>query len=110
MLRALAEPGFAQNAKRKMLLEPADEEADRQVGGDGGDHDAENDLAVDVRAGAAGQGRQLEDAGGEDRRVARRNVNRAASSWSRPRHRPPTMVTPDRLIPANRAVICSTPT
>src|SRR6266536_1968768 len=34
--------------------------------------------------------------------VASRNANRAASSWSRPRHRPPAMVTPERLIPANR--------
>src|SRR6266545_3065718 len=41
--------------------------------------------------------------------VARRKANLAASSWSRPRHSPPAMVTPDRLIPASRAVICSTP-
>ena len=40
-------------------LEVAEEEADRQVGGDGGDHDAEQDLAVDVRAGGAGEGGEL---------------------------------------------------
>src|SRR5207342_296174 len=49
-------------------LEVADEEADRQVGGDGGDHHAEQDVAVDVCAGGTGQGGELEDAGREDGR------------------------------------------
>jgi hypothetical protein len=41
--------------------------------------------------------------------VASRNANRAASSLSSPRHRPPAMVTPDRLIPASSARICVAP-
>ena len=41
--------------------------------------------------------------------VASRNENRAASSWSRPRLGPATIVMPDRLIPANSAAICDTP-
>ena len=41
--------------------------------------------------------------------VASRNAKRAASSWSRPRHRPPTIVMPERLMPGNSAKICSKP-
>jgi hypothetical protein len=43
-------------------LEVADEEADRQVGGDGGDHHAEQDLAVDMCVGGTSEGRENEDA------------------------------------------------
>src|SRR3989440_9236950 len=35
--------------------------------------------------------------------VARRNANRAASSWVRPRSSPAVMVAPERLIPGSRA-------
>ena len=41
--------------------------------------------------------------------VASRNANRAASSLDRPRVRPPTMVTPERLMPGSRARICAEP-
>ncbi len=41
--------------------------------------------------------------------VDSRNENRIASSWFSPRVRPPTMVTPSRLMPANRARICDAP-
>src|SRR6266571_1261526 len=41
--------------------------------------------------------------------VARRNANRAASSWDSPRTRPATMVAPERLIPGRSARICAAP-
>ena len=47
-------------------LEVAHEEAHRQVGGDSGDDDSHEDLAVDVGAGRAGEGRELEYPGGQD--------------------------------------------
>src|SRR5256714_8237306 len=49
-------------------LEIADEVPHGQVGGDGGDHDAEDDLAVDVGAGGPGEGGGLEGPGGPERR------------------------------------------
>src|SRR5258707_14420532 len=41
--------------------------------------------------------------------VERRTGRRATSSWSSPRHRPPTIHTPERLIPPSRAAIWSSP-
>src|SRR6266496_1704048 len=41
--------------------------------------------------------------------VASRNAKRAASSWSRPRASPATMVTPERLMPAKKARIWVAP-
>src|SRR5260370_14151819 len=41
--------------------------------------------------------------------VASRKENRAASSWDRPRARPATIVTPERLMPGSRARTCAEP-
>src|SRR5262245_57489986 len=49
-------------------LEVPGQEPDRKVGGDPGGDAADKDLTADAVAGAAGEGGQLEDSGGEDDR------------------------------------------
>ncbi|SHV66095.1 Uncharacterised protein [Mycobacteroides abscessus subsp. abscessus] len=41
--------------------------------------------------------------------VASKNANFAESSWSRPRSNPPTIATPERLMPASSARLCARP-
>ena len=90
-------------------VEGADQVANRQVGGHCGDHDADDHLAVNARAGRAGQARRLQGAEARLIGVARRNARRATSSWSSPRRRLTAIHALERLIPPGRAAIRSSP-
>ena len=67
------------------------------------DHEADEHLAVDVVAGVAEQARELQHAGGEDHRRGEqeREAGRVLVVES-PRQRPPTIVTPERLMPGEQ--------
>src|SRR4029077_6837439 len=62
--------------RERARLEVPDEIADREVRGDPGDDRADDDLAMDVVPGRAGEARELQHAGGEDDR--RREQKREA--------------------------------
>src|SRR5262249_28249581 len=84
--------------------EVAVEEPDREVGGDA----VHQHLYADVVAVGSEEVRELVDPAARMTGVASMNESRA-SSWSRPLRSPATIVTPDRLMPANRARTCAEP-
>ena len=83
--------------------EVAGQETDREVGREPGGDAAGQHLAADAVAQMPGEAGTLYTPAAKMIGVASRKANLRASSWSRPRTRPATMVMPERLMPANRA-------
>ena len=90
--------------------EVAHQIAHREVRRDAGDKHAHDDLTVDVRSGLSEERGQFEDAGSEDRRRGEQEREAGGVLVVTPRHSPPTIVTPERLIPGSSASTCSSPT